>query len=351
MLSTPSTTHDLLSWLKQEDESRLRELFNAANEVRRQHVGDAVHLRGLIEISNYCVRQCGYCGIRAGNTAVERYRMNRDEILACARNAVSFGYGTVVMQAGEDCGIKTEWLADIIRTIKKETPLAVTLSLGERPDSDLRTWREAGADRYLLRFETSNPSLYQLIHPSMPSKVSDRVEMLKMLRRLGYEIGSGIMVGIPGQDHETVAADLLLFRELDLDMVGVGPYISHPATPLGRGEWLRPLPAEQQVPNSETMVLKVVALTRLMCPQANIPSTTALATIDREAGREKGLMSGANVVMPNLTPVEYRNKYEIYPGKACINETADQCQRCLRGRIASLGRHVGEGTGGRSRDG
>jgi biotin synthase len=341
------TRDDILAWLREEDPARLRELATAADQVRRAHVGDAVHLRGLIEVSNHCVRSCGYCGVRAGNPGVQRYRMTHDEVMACVREAVALGYGTVVMQAGEDPGLTTGWVSDVVRRIKRETPLAVTLSLGERTEEDFRAWRDAGADRYLLRFETSDRALYRLIHPSLGSRVSDRMEILGSLRRLGYEVGSGIMVGIPGQGYNVVADDVMAFRELDLDMVGVGPYISHPDTPLGRGEWVQPLPPGEQVPNTEAMVLKVVALTRLVCPQANIPSTTALATINRQTGRERGLASGANVVMPNLTPTEYREKYEIYPGKACINETATTCAGCMAARIRSVGRVVGTGQGGR----
>jgi len=337
----------ILKWLREEDPPALCELYAEADRRRRQTVGDAVHLRGLIEISNYCVRECGYCGLRASHRDLKRYRLSREEILGCATEAVKLGYGTVVMQAGEDYGIRTEWLAEIVRRIKQETPLAVTLSMGERPVEDLRTWREAGADRYLLRFETSDPGLYALIHPSRGAAPSDRIAILKTLKQLGYEAGSGVMIGIPGQTFASLAADIEMFRRLNLDMIGVGPYISHPATPLGSGLWRRNVDATDQVPNTEEMVYKVVALTRLVCPKANIPSTTALATINLRNGRELGLERGANVVMPNLTPIVYRSLYEIYPSKACIFETASTCYSCLNQRIASIGRSVGSGTGGR----
>jgi biotin synthase len=346
-LGYPCTQAEILGWLREADAGRLEDLWRKADEVRRRSVGDAVHLRGLIEISNYCVRQCGYCGLRAGNTGLDRYRMTEEEILGCVRLAVQHGYGTVVLQGGEDYGLPTEWLAAVVRRIKGETSLAVTLSLGERPERDLAVWREAGANRYLLRFETSDPGLYRLVHPPLPGRPSDRLTILRTLKRLGYETGSGVMVGIPGQSVESLATDIHTFRTLDLDMVGVGPYISHPATPLGQGQWLRALPEQEQAANTELMVYKVVALTRLACPEANIPSTTALATLNRKSGRELGLMRGANVVMPNLTPPEYREKYEIYPGKACVNETAQACQMCLRSRIEALGREIGSGVGGR----
>ena len=338
---------EILKWLREEDPEALSELYAEADQKRSAVVGDAVHLRGLLEISNYCVRECGYCGLRASHRDLKRYRLSREEILACAHEAVELGYGTVVLQAGEDYGIRTAWLAEIVRRIKQETPLAVTLSMGERPNEDLRAWREAGADRYLLRFETSDPALYALIHPPRGTVPSDRIAILKTLRQLGYEAGSGVMIGIPGQTFESLAADIEMFRHLDLDMIGVGPYISHPATPLGSGLWRRQVAPSEQVPNTEEMVYKVVALTRLACPSANIPSTTALATINLRNGRELGLGRGANVVMPNLTPVIYRSLYEIYPSKACIFETASTCYSCLNQRIASIGRSVGSGPGGR----
>ena len=313
-------------WLRETDEARLETLWAAADEARRRYVGDEVHLRGLVEVSNYCVRGCTYCGIRAGNRGVERYRVSADVVLDCARKAEEFGYGTLVMQSGEDYGLKTEWIAEVVRRIKAETGLAVTLSLGERPDDDLAAWREAGADRYLLRFETSDDELYRRIHPDLPGKVSDRMAILRRLQELGYEAGTGIMVGIPGQTHASIADDIELFRGMDMDMIGIGPYLPHPATPLGQeferrqadGDW----PADQ-APNSELMTCKVLALTRLARPDANLPATTALSLVNKAGGRAHGLQRGANVVMPNLTPLEERARYEIYPEKAAVHETAE----------------------------
>jgi biotin synthase len=338
---------EILRWLLEDDETRLEGLWQQADRVRRESVGDEVHLRGLIEISNYCVRQCGYCGLRFGNKELERYRMSKEEILSCVGQAEAYGYGTVVLQSGEDYGIEAEWLSRIIRRVKKETRLAVTLSLGERPDEDLESWRKAGADRYLLRFETSEEGLYQSIHPSLPGKKSDRLAMLQTLKKLGYEAGSGVMIGIPGQTYASLSHDIDLFRELNLDMIGVGPYLPHPRTPLGQGDGRRMTRKEEQVPNTEQMTYKVIALTRIVCPESNIPSTTALATINRERGRELGLMRGANVVMPNLTPQPYRAKYEIYPSKACIREIPSECHSCLHDRIGAIGRKVGTGQGDR----
>jgi biotin synthase len=338
---------EILAWLREEDPRRLEELWRRADQTRRRHVGDAVHLRGLVEISNHCARQCAYCGLRAGNNSLERYRMSVEEILNSARQAVEFGYGTVVLQGGEDFRLTRDWVAEVVRQIKAETPLAVTLSLGEREDGELAAWREAGADRYLLRFETSDRALFDLIHPPLWKTPSDRVAILRRLKALGYEAGSGIMVGLPGQSYMSVADDIELFRDLDLDMIGIGPFIAHPGTPLGNGEVCLAAIDGDQAPATELMVYKTMALTRLVCPEANIPSTTALATINKRNGREQGLRRGANVVMPNLTPVQYRRWYEIYPAKACITETGDACNGCLRLRLSAIGRHAGQGPGGR----
>ena len=338
------------AWLLESDPAALEPLWTAADRVRQARVGDAVHLRGLVEVSSHCIRHCLYCGLRAPSEGLERFRMTAPEILACAREAHALGYGSVVLQGGQDPGLTRAFIAGIVRAIKHDTPLAVTLSLGERDDGDLRAWREAGADRYLLRFETSDPALYRRIHPSLPGLPSDRFAQLERMRAMGYEIGTGVMVGIPGQTWATLAADLLRFRDFDMDMIGVGPFLPSPRTPLG-GPAAEAFfaPPQEQVPNDELTTLKAVALTRLLCPAANIPSTTALATLDREQGRELALRRGANVVMPNVTPLAYRARYEIYPGKACVNETATADQGSIEGRIHALGRTVGQGPGGRRR--
>jgi biotin synthase len=345
-LGLDSLDHDTIAaWLRERDPAALEHLWTRADAVRAAHVGEAVHLRGLIEVSNHCIRHCLYCGIRACSDGITRYRMSADEILACAGEAKRLGYGTVVLQSGEDPGLTRDFIAGVIRAIKAETGLAITLSLGEREDDDLRSWKEAGADRFLLRFETSDPELYRRIHPALPGTVSDRVAQLSRMREMGYEIGSGGMVGIPGQTWDILARDIELFRDLDIDMIGIGPFLPSPRTPLG-GSLAAKLraPAFEQVPNDELTTLKVVALTRLVCPEANLPSTTALSTLDPATGRELGLLRGANIVMPNVTPPEYRVLYEIYPGKASIHETG---QVSIERRIRSIGRHVGTGPGGR----
>ena len=379
---------DILRWLQETDPDRLDELWRQADRMRQDSVGGEVHLRGLIELSNYCVRLCGYCGLRAGNLGLVRYRLSDDEILDSARKAVEFGYGTVVLQSGEDPELTCQRISRLIERIKAETALAVTLSLGERGDDELAAWRQAGADRYLLRFETSNRALYEKIHPPQGNRgeggrhsclpdienqssgrqeclphqeyllyqeclphhdqclpYHDRLAILATLQRLGYEVGSGVMIGIPGQTYDDLADDIEWFGRLNLDMIGVGPYLPHPSTPLAdRGAW-PDAPDDRQVPATETMTYKVIALARLACPRANIPATTALATLNRHEGRELGLVRGANVVMPNLTPVKYRALYEIYPDKACIAETGEACQHCLNGRIRAIGRQPGQGRG------
>jgi biotin synthase len=339
------TQADILEWLRESNPHRLKDLYARADMVRKIHVGDAVHFRGLIEISSHCVRQCKYCGLRRGNRSLQRYRMTRDEILNCVREGERLGYRTVVMQAGEDEALTAEWVAEIVTWIRSKTTLAVTLSLGERSEEELRIWRAAGADRYLLRFETSDQQLFRAIHPPKTADAPDRLQLLRIIKRLGYEAGGGVMVGIPGQSYQTLANDIEQLRELDLDMIGIGPYIPHPDTPLGSGT-LRPVILEQ-APATEEMVYKMVALARITCPTANIPATTALATINKTYGRRQGLSVGANVVMPNLTPAKYRSLYQIYPAKACIEEDAADCNHCLRAQIHSIGRTVGVGHGSR----
>jgi biotin synthase len=346
---------DILFWLLEEDESRLDTLWAEADRVRHEHVGDEVHLRGLIELSNYCRRDCHYCGIRAARR-IERYRMTEDEVMDSARLAVRLEYGTVVLQSGEDPGLTRESITRLVRRIKTETPLAVTLSLGERSREELAEWRAAGADRYLMKHETSDAELFRRIHPDCGTEVSDRIALLEAAKGMGYEAGSGVMVGIPGQSFESLADDIMLFHDLDLEMIGCGPFVPHPDTPLGslqsatcnlKSEMVGP---QTQVPATDLMTTKVVALTRLACPDANIPSTTALATVNKEHGRELGLTRGANVWMPNLTPLKYRKLYEIYPGKAAVIDTAEQYHENLLATLAALGRRPGKGPGGRRRE-
>ena len=337
---------EILEWLKEDDVNKLNELWQKADDVREKNVGDEVHLRGLIEASNICVRTCCYCGINAlQGHSVPRYRMTVDEMKECVKLAVKFGYGTIVVQAGEDYGLTKDMIADFLRWVKDNSELAITLSLGERKEDEYVAWYEAGADRYLLRFETSDPELYRNIHPPVKGqKHVDRFEVLRMLKSIGYETGSGVMVGIPGQSYDILANDILAFNELGLHMVGIGPYISDPATSLGRGEDVIKLDSSQQVPNTQEMTCKALALTRILCPKTNLPSTTALSTLS-DSGREQGLNCGGNVIMPNITPLEYRKLYAIYPAKSCIKEDAESFHNQIRERIEAIGRKVGQGRG------
>jgi biotin synthase len=347
----PLGNEDLIAWLRQDDEAELAKLWATADVVRRENVGDAVHLRGLVELSNACRRSCLYCGLRAGNNSVKRYRMSEGEILQSAKLAERFEYGTIVLQSGEDPTISGDFVARLVDRIKKETSLAVTLSLGERKRSELVRWRNGGADRYLLRFETSRRALFDRIHPRESGWSRDRLAMLADLRELGYEVGSGVMVGIPGQTYEDLARDIWAFRRLDLDMIGCGPFIAHPDTPLGDpGEVDRlrvefGCSEEDQVPNSKLMGYKVFALSRLICPTSNIPCTTTLATLDGSQGRILGLTRGANVVMPNLTPLDYRRLYEIYPNKASSEETPDETHEKVMQILRGMCRAPGQGQG------
>ena len=336
---------EVIYWLRERESRHLEELFTRADATRRESVGDDVHLRGLVEFSNICGRACLYCGLRSGNSKISRYRMRPAEIVQAAIEIKRLNLGTIVLQSGEDPNIDISGMVKVIQTIKSETDLAITLSLGELNYQDLEQLRDAGADRYLLRFETSRKDIFDRIHPSPGKDSPDRFEVINWLQDLGYETGSGILIGLPGQKIVDIADDILLFRDLNLDMIGTGPFIPHPDTPLGRevNEKL-PMDADLQL-NSQQMALKVVALTRLVCPTINIPSTTALESLTPESGYETGLNCGANIVMPNFTPMEYRKNYEIYPAKACLTQPADILVSRLKENLTRLGRHIGTGRG------
>jgi len=333
-------------WLREDDPEKLQELRERADRVRAERVGDEVHLRGLIDFGNLCRRNCLYCGLRAGNRELPRFRMSPEEILDCARAAADFGYGTVVLQAGEDETMSAAWLAEVIRGIKDRFALAVTISVGERPFEDYRKWREAGADRLLLKFETSDPELYARIHPAKPG-LPTRIELLKAGREMGYEIGSGVMIGLPGQTYQSLADDLMLFHELDLDMIGSGPFIPNPDTPLGKEALANPPTDPDQVPASSEMTLKVIALTRLLCPQANLPATTALSTLE-QGSYLQGLRAGANVIMPQVSPPRFRELYRIYPGAPPL--APEEVFRSVMRDLQAAGRRPGRGPGGRLRE-
>ncbi|MDJ0766396.1 MAG: [FeFe] hydrogenase H-cluster radical SAM maturase HydE [Myxococcota bacterium] len=304
---------EILRWLRTTDPDALRRLWQRAHSVRLAGRGEQVLKRGLIEIGNDCRRSCLYCGLRRENHNVRRYLMTSDEIMDCAIAAAEDGCDTVVLQAGETECLTGEWVAELIERIK-QIGMFVTLSLGERSVEDLAQWKDAGADRYLLRFETGNAELFERIHPlrNGPS----RMDLIRKLKQLGYEVGSGSLIGVPGQRYDDLADDIQLFKTLDLDMIGTGPFVPHPNTPLGGSDTAGAI--EDQVPATTQMTYTVCALARITCPHANIPSTTALAALDKHHGRQRGLACGANVLMPNFTPDKYREHYEIYPQKKTI---------------------------------
>lgn len=317
------TKSEIVEILK--DDSQNEQLFAKADKIRHENVGDEVHLRGLIEFSNICKRTCKYCGLRAENKNIDRYRISFEDIVSYANNASEMGYKTIVLQSGEDEKFSCDVICKIVKEIKK-FDVAVTLSIGERSFDDYKAFKDAGADRYLIRIETTDRELYKKMHPHMD--FDNRVKCLENIKTLGYEVGTGCLVGLPEQTIESLADDILFFKKLDADMIGIGPFIAHPDTPLKDAD-----------NGSFTLALKVMALTRIMLPDINIPATTAMETL-KPNGRIIALQSGANVVMPNVTSKEYRAKYEIYPNKICINENPSQCRGCIEGKIKSIGRTI-----------
>lgn len=312
------------------DDVGQEKLLREADKVRHDNVGDEVHLRGLIEFSNICRNNCLYCGIRRDNKLLQRYRMSEDELIETARRGAELGFKTIVMQSGEDMYYDTGRMCRIIETIKK-FDVAVTLSLGERKYEEYKDFRNAGADRYLMRIETTDKDLYHRLDPAMSWQ--HRYECLLMLKELGYELGSGSMVGLPGQSLESIADDLLFMQELEVDMAGIGPFIPHQQTPL-----------KDTAGGTLDLALRTMALMRIMLPDINIPATTAMESLHPQ-GRIKALQSGANVVMPNITEGEYRKLYELYPGKICVNDTPAHCRSCIGLKIMSIGRTIGQSYG------
>lgn len=307
-------------------------LFEKALEKKTLYYKDTVYMRGLIEFTNYCKQNCNYCGIRGKNSTVDRYRLSKEAILNCCEEGYALGYRTFVMQGGEDPFFTDDILVDIIQTIKSNYPdCAITLSVGERSRESYAALKEAGADRYLLRHETATKSLYEALHPGM--SFENRRACLYTLKELGYQVGAGFMVGLPHQTPADLVADLRFLKTLEPEMVGIGPYIPHDETPLkgSKGGTVE-----------ETLIM--VALTRLLLPKALLPSTTAMGTLDPK-GREKALKAGANVVMPNLSPTDVREKYELYKDKICTGDEAAHCRQCIEGRIKSAGFRVDMGRG------
>lgn len=322
------TREEIISLLQDADS---QSLFRAADQVRSKYIGDGVYLRGLIEFSSYCKNDCLYCGLRKSNTQAQRYRLTPTQIIDMAKQAAGYGYKTVVLQSGEDLWFGTDPMCQIIREIKK-LDVALTLSIGEKSRQEYAAYRQAGADRYLLRIETTDKTLYEKLDPQMSWE--NRVRCLQDLKELGYEVGSGSLVGLPGQTIESLANDLLFFKQLPVDMAGIGPFIPHPHTPL-KNETTR---------GHFELSLKMMAIMRLLLPDINIPATTAMETLHPQ-GRLLALQCGANVVMPNVTQGAYRKQYELYPGKICTGDSPEKCRGCIQTKIESIGRFVSSSKG------
>jgi biotin synthase len=332
--------------LSLEDKAEIAELYAAARAARDEQIGNKVYLRGLIEYSNRCSKNCYYCGIRAGNIHAFRYEVNDEEVLAAAKFAWENRYGSIVLQSGERSDKKfTSHISDLIKKIHSATnnELRITLSCGEQSESVYREWYDLGVQRYLLRIEASNPELYKKLHPDNKNhSFESRLKALKTLIKIGYQTGTGVMIGLPFQTMEDLANDLIFIRDSGVVMVGMGPYIEHAETPLFKYR-AQLLPPEKRVELS----LKMIAILRLMRPSINIASTTALQTLD-PMGREKGLRAGANVIMPNITPVMYKKSYDLYEGKPCLDDEPGDCASCIEKRIQMAGCQVAYGEWGDS---
>jgi len=310
--------------LKTQEEKQI--LYYFADKVRREFMGEGVLLRGIIEFSNTCRNSCLYCGLNKFNKKLERYRLSRDEILASVKALADQGIKTVVLQSGEEDGLKPDWLAEIISEIKKQFDIAITLSVGERAFKNYKLWKDAGADRYLLKIETTDRELYDILHPGM--SFENRLRCLKDLQKLNYQTGSGIIIGLKNQSIESIGRDIQFLKRENFEMIGIGPFIPHQQTKLGN-----------ESKGELDLTLKTVALTRIVTRNAHLPATTALGSLGDDY-RIDGLKAGANVLMPNFTPIKYKELYEIYPGKRCISEAGSACIGCLNLKVEAIGRKL-----------
>jgi biotin synthase len=332
-VASAKLTRDEITYLLG-NQSGYTEILQASDNTRKINLGDEVHLRGLIECSNICKNDCLYCGIRRSNHKIERYRLLENEIIELARKACSYGFKTIVIQSGEDPYYTMDRMVHIIREIKK-LDVAVTLSMGEKKFEEYLAYRNAGADRYLLRIESTDKELYERLDPGM--NWHNRYRCLLDIKKIGFELGSGIMVGLPGQSLQSIAEDLLFLQNLPVDMAGIGPFIPHPQTPLSDAKG-----------GSFELAMVTMAIMRLLLPDINIPATTAMETL-REQGRILALTAGANVIMPNVTEGRARRLYELYPGKICTTDTPIKCRSCIEMKILSINRILGSGYGGHRR--
>ncbi|MBQ2594473.1 MAG: [Candidatus Riflebacteria bacterium] len=304
------------------------ELHISADKIRREIYGDKVFIRGLIEFSNYCKNNCYYCGIRRDNKKAVRYRLSKEQILNCCKEGYSLGFRTFVLQSGEDPYYNDDLMNDIVYSIRHNHPdCAITLSLGEKTKESYKAFFDAGANRYLLRHETASPEHYRKLHPESMS-LENRKQCLFNLKEIGYQVGSGFMVGSPFQTTKNLIEDLRFLQKLKPDMIGIGPYITHEETPFSN-----------QKSGSVELTLRLLSILRLMFPYVLLPATTALGTLHKQ-GRELGLKAGANVLMPNLSPVNVRKYYDIYDNKICTGEEAAQCRGCLERRVSAAGYRI-----------
>lgn len=326
-LNNELNREELLMLLNDITEDDIAYLQDKAVQMRTKLYGNKVFMRGLIEFTNYCARDCIYCGIRKSNRSADRYRLTKEQVLECCQVGYDLGYRTFVLQGGEDPYYTDDRVIDMIKSIKAIYPdCAITLSIGEKSYESYKMFYDAGADRYLLRHETNSRHLYEALHPNM--SYDNRIRCLKDLKAIGFQVGAGFMVGLPGQTNEDFVNDLLFLKELNPEMVGIGPFISQKDTPLSE---------EKSGTAEKTCIL--LSIIRLLLPEALLPATTALGSIDKK-GRELGLKSGANVVMPNLSPTNVRDKYALYDGKICTGDEAAHCRHCIEGRIRSVGFEV-----------
>lgn len=342
---TPLEREDIKHLLTLTQPEEIEALFNKAYEMKIKQIGKKVYFRGLIELSNVCVKDCYYCGIRKSNKTIERFFLNEDEIVAGAEWAFKNEYGSMVLQSGErydDQFIK--FIEKVVRIIKEKTggKLGITLSLGEQTLDTYKRWYNAGAHRYLLRIETSNPELYKKLHPE-DHKFEVRKECLFKLRQAGFQVGTGVMMGLPFQTYDDLVNDILFFKEVDADMIGMGPYLISKETPLAE------IAEENMIIKEDKLqlALKMIAVTRLYLKDVNIAATTALQAIVHD-GRERGLKAGANIIMPNVTDTQYRPSYQLYDNKPCLDENADVCRGCLELRILGADEEIGYGEWGDS---
>lgn len=319
------TKEEWITLIENRSEESAKYLFEKARKWQHRYYGNQIYTRGLIEFTNYCKNDCYYCGIRRSNCNVERYRLTEEQIMECCQEGYALGFRTFVLQGGEDGWFTQERLENIVRAIKESyADCAVTLSLGERTKESYRRLFEAGADRYLLRHETADEAHYRSLHPPELS-AAHRKRCLWDLKEIGYQTGTGFMVGSPGQTAAHLAEDMMFIRKLEPHMVGIGPFVPHHDTPFAR-----------ESGGTVELTLFLIGLLRVMLPKLLLPATTALGTIDAR-GREKGVLAGANVVMPNLSPTSVRTKYELYDNKICTGDEAAECRSCLNRRMESIG--------------